>query len=154
MVMYPYFDNRSGCGERMSSESGTDTTRTVVQTYVPAYQREEWDTHAEELGMSRSEFVRSMVQAGRRGFGASPDQDSQPQSAEEGGETTSGDQLREQIIDSIEQRGSLSWDELIETVAGDIEARIEEELDELQQEGTVRHSGRKGGYVVEGLTDE
>lgn len=37
----------------------------AVKTTVPAYQRDEWDQHADELGMSRSEFLRCMVQAGR-----------------------------------------------------------------------------------------
>ena len=61
------------------SESEVDTSRVVVQTYVPAYQREEWDDHAEALDMNRSEFVRTMVQAGRRGFGGAVDGDSEPE---------------------------------------------------------------------------
>jgi len=46
-----------------------DTERVTVRTYVPKYQRDEWDDHAEDLDMSRSEFIRTMVQAGRRTFG-------------------------------------------------------------------------------------
>ena len=54
-----------------------DTVRTSVRTYLPEYQKAKWEEHAEELGMSRSEFVRTMVQAGRRGFleGGSPPSD-------------------------------------------------------------------------------
>src|SRR6056297_3280818 len=42
--------------------------RRSVKTYVPAEQKDRWREHADELGMSQSEFVRTMVQAGRRGF--------------------------------------------------------------------------------------
>ena len=53
--------------------------RTSVRTYVPEYQKEAWAAHADELDMSQSEFVRTMVQAGRSGFEppeSAPDQDS------------------------------------------------------------------------------
>ena len=49
---------------------GEDTSRTQVRTYVPAYQKSEWESHADELDMSQSEFVRTMVQAGRTRFGS------------------------------------------------------------------------------------
>ena len=45
--------------------------RRSVKTYVPAEQKDRWQEHADELGMSQSEFVRTMVQAGRRGFSLS-----------------------------------------------------------------------------------
>jgi len=128
----------------------------VVQTYVPAYQREIWDDHAEELDMSRSEFVRTMVQAGRRGFGAEPPgEGTETRNSEERRDGGIGSErpLQERIVESLEEQGPLSWDELRETVAGDIEEQIESTLSELQSEGKVRHSGRKGGYVLNG-TDE
>ena len=40
--------------------------RKVVKAYVPAYQKERWQEHADELGMNQSEFVKCMIQAGRR----------------------------------------------------------------------------------------
>jgi hypothetical protein len=43
--------------------------RTPVTTRVPAYQKEVWEDDADELGMSQSEFVRTMVQAGRHELG-------------------------------------------------------------------------------------
>ncbi len=48
--------------------SDDSTERAVVRTYVPAYQKAHWQDHADELDMSQSEFVRTMVQAGRSGF--------------------------------------------------------------------------------------
>jgi len=119
-----------------------DTSRTVVQTYVPAYQREEWDEHAEQLGMSRSEFVRSMVQAGRRGFGADPN----PVGEETNGETA--ESLDERVREELSASGALSWEELLAAVTGDIESRLDESLKRLQTTDELRYSGRQGGYVL------
>jgi len=129
------------------SESDVDTSRVVVQTYVPAYQRDEWDNHAAELEMSRSEFVRAMVQAGRRGFGGSP-VDNREETTESSREQ-SADQLPDRITRLLENHGALSWDELLSALTDDIESRLEKALDDLQDAGQVRHSGRAGGYVLE-----
>lgn len=137
----------------MAGESEVDTSRTVVQVYVPAYQRAQWDEHAEKLDMSRSEFVKSMVQAGRRGFGADDvDTSEEARTAETtqtGDPLASEDLLRERILDCLDEHDCLSWDDLLTEVAGDIEDRIENVLGTLQSEGTIRHSGRKGGYVLD-----
>jgi hypothetical protein len=130
----------------MSNESELDTSRAVVQTYVPAYQRDEWDQHADELDMSRSEFVRAMVQAGRRGFGAETAQETSQTGSDGGG---AGDSLEDQIVHQIEQSGALSWNELVTELTGDIESRLEEALGKLQENDRVRHSGPAGGYVLE-----
>jgi hypothetical protein len=127
------------------SETERDTSRTVVQTYVPAYQREAWDEHAEQLDMSRSEFVRTMVQAGRRGFGADPEPET-----ESGTATSSQESLDDQVRDAIETSGPLSWEELLAAVTGDIESRLEATLRRLQDSDELRYSGRRGGYVLEG----
>ena len=132
----------------MSSETGADTSRAVVQTYIPSYQRDEWDEHAEELDMSRSEFVRTMVQAGRRGFGADPEMESGPDAGEDGSDGESADAIEERVVESLRE-GPLSWEELRDAVAGNIEQQIEDALGRLQEQGRVRHSGRKGGYVLE-----
>jgi hypothetical protein len=127
------------------SESEADTSRTVVQTYVPAYQREEWDDHAEQLGMSRSEFVRTMVQAGRSGFGA------EPATAGESDEESTDESvpLADRVREVLAESGPLDWEDLLAAVTGDIESRLEETLQELQSDDVVRYSGREGGYVLE-----
>ena len=51
----------------MEPETSNDT-RVTINTYVPEYQRDLWKQHAELLDMNLSEFVRAMVQAGRRDF--------------------------------------------------------------------------------------
>lgn len=121
----------------MSSEA---TERAAVKTYVPAYQKEEWRNHAEELDMSLSEFVRSMVQAGRNGFTGN---------TEDGGSadvTPGGEALEDTIRDELAE-GPKSFDDLVAAIRGDTETR----LDSLLQEASdIKYSGRHGGYVLEG----
>jgi len=126
----------------MSSESEVDTEQTVVQTYVPAYQRDAWDEHAEQLEMSRSEFVKTMVQAGRRGFGAETRSDGADSDA-------GGGDLEERIVEGLRESGPLSWEELFAEVTDDIETRLEAALQRLQDENRIKYSGPEGGYVLE-----
>lgn len=131
------------------SESEPDTSKVVVQTYVPAYQREEWDDHAAELDMNRSEFVRSMVQAGRRGFGGGSESNVQknPPGDHDSAPDPQGRDL-ETAIEAELQEGPVSWDDLVESIVGDVESNVEQALEELQNGGAVRYSGPKDGYVL------
>ena len=139
-----------------------DTSQAPVKTYVPAYQRDEWDEHADELDMSRSEFVRTMVQAGRRGFnpgGDGPETPSQapPETEENSGPNTTGSNssgeptshadIEDSVLDAIAD-DCLSWDELRAELTADIERQLEETIDQLQAEGLIKHSPRQGGYVL------
>jgi hypothetical protein len=127
------------------AESGVDTERTVVKTYVPAYQREEWDDHAEELDVSRSEFVRSMVQAGRRGF-----EGTQPPACDDSDEQVEGGaDVESTVLETLSADEYLSWDQLLAAVTEDIEDRLEATLQQLQAADRVRYSGRNGGYTLE-----
>jgi hypothetical protein len=128
----------------------TDSERTRVQTYVPAYQKATWEEHAEELGMTRSEFVRTMVQAGRRGFvldsassesSGGPSSDSNPQ----------GERTEDVVVAHLSEEGPLDWDQLLDRLTEDVESRLDEALTALQDANRLRYSGRDGGYV---LTDE
>ena len=144
------------------SDPKVDTERVSVRTYVPRYQREQWDEHAEELDMSRSEFVRTMVQAGRRSFdeadaqdpahasdpAESVDQATGTAGASSPGSTPTGD-LRDQVLAALSTDEYRSWDELLAVATEDIEDRLEATLQELQEAGRVTHSGRNGGYTLD-----
>jgi len=129
-----------------------DDTETVqVKTRVPAYQREAWREAADRLEMSQSEFVRTMVQAGRSGLeGAeSAGESSNPEEATPSGSNPGGNGLEERVLATLSDAGeAVSWDELVEALVGDFEERLEETL---QASDRVRYSGREGGYV---RTDE
>ncbi|EMA36653.1 DUF5805 domain-containing protein [Halobiforma nitratireducens] len=124
----------------------TDTSRKTVKTYVPAYQKAEWQAHADELGMSQSEFVRTMVQAGRRGF--EPDRE-EPDST---GSDPGGHGLERQVLELLSS-DTYSWEELLDAVSADIESRLDETLEGLQAKNEIRYSGRHGGYTTVGDRD-
>jgi hypothetical protein len=124
-----------------------ETDRVAVKTYVPRYQKDVWQNQASELDMSQSEFVRSMVQAGRRDFefeGVEPGS---------GGATPSGEGLEERILAVLASEGPLEWDELVGELIDGFEDELEETLQGLQAENRVQYSGRDGGYIV-GEADE
>jgi hypothetical protein len=132
--------------------SEADTERTVVKTYVPAYQRQEWDDHADELDMSRSEFVKTMVQAGRRGFGAEEtatgaETESDPD-REDGSDSGTSENLEAEVLEMLSE-GPRDWEELLAELTAEIEDDLDETLQSLQAAGEVRYSGRDGGYVLE-----
>jgi hypothetical protein len=144
------------------AEQTVDTERVSVNTYVPAYQREKWDDHAEELDMSRSEFLRTMVQAGRRHF--DPDSDSAEIAVESADaaddETTderpagtdtsqSAGDLEKRVVEILETEQFLTWDQLVAELTDDIEERLETTLEHLQSSNRIRYSGRNGGYTLE-----
>jgi hypothetical protein len=127
------------------TESGE---RVAVRTYVPADQRERWRTEADDMGMSQSEFVRTMVQAGRRDFelGGS----SNPVEGHVPAVTPGGDGLEDRVLETLEAQGPQGWDDLVDALAGDFEDRLEAALDELQSANRIKYSGRDGGYVIDG----
>ncbi|QDX41260.1 DUF5805 domain-containing protein [Salarchaeum sp. JOR-1] len=120
--------------------------RTSVKTYVPRWQKEEWVSDAEELDMTQSEFVRAMVQAGRQniqigaGEGGSEDLDPGGDGVETG--------LKEDVRSCLESEGTLGWDELLAAVTDDVEDRVEEAIQSLEDEGAVRYRPREGGYTL------
>ncbi|MFB6178924.1 MAG: DUF5805 domain-containing protein [Halorientalis sp.] len=132
----------------MATEGDSDTFRTAVRTYVPAYQKETWERQAEELDMSLSEFVRTMVQAGRRGFagGQTPDGDHEHADADDTG-IESNDDLEARVVSALAESEPLSWDELLAAVTGDIESALDDTLQRMQAANRIQYSGRDGGYV-------
>lgn len=131
----------------MSGEE-PDTARKSVKTYVPAYQKEIWQEHAEDLGMSQSEFVRSMVQAGRRDF------DLDTGTTDTADATPSGERLEEQVLGILKSEGALGYEELLSTLIGEFEDTLEQTMQELQADNRIQHSPRVGGYRTVEARDE
>ena len=125
--------------------------RVSVQTYVPAAQRQVWRDEADEMDMSQAEYVRTMVQAGRRSFDLA-----------DGGSTGAGigegagspdanpgvSGLKDRVLGVLETEEVADWDDIRAAVTDDIDDRLEEALSELQGEDAIRYSGRRDGYVV------
>ncbi|NHN40348.1 hypothetical protein G9C85_01685 [Halorubellus sp. JP-L1] len=135
--------------------SEPDVDRTVVKTYVPRYQKDEWVAHAQALGMSQSEYVRTMVQAGRRDFAVDPfpERDGDQGTGEgrstpddgDGSDAGDGSEFEDRVFELLREE-TRSWDELLEAVTDDVETRLEDALQALQADNRVVYSGRNGGY--------
>ncbi|QLC34514.1 hypothetical protein EFA46_009965 [Halarchaeum sp. CBA1220] len=130
----------------MSSED--DAERTSVKTYVPRYQKESWKERADELGMTQSEFVRTMVQAGVRDLGLDGAGASGSDGGDDVGEDDGGAGLDARVVAELRERGVADWETLLTALTGDFEERLEETLAALDDEGTIRYSPRDGGYVL------
>jgi hypothetical protein len=133
----------------MADESH-DTSRSAVKTYVPAYQKRIWAEHADDLGMSQSEFLSTMVQAGRRGFDSAFDENSEPTAGSTDAATAGAGELEARIEAVLADAGPLSWDQLVTELTDDIEERLDDALQDLQSENRVSYSGRSGGYTLAG----
>lgn len=137
----------------MSNSGHQETTdQAVVKTYVPSYQKASWKAQADDLGMSQAEFVRTMVQAGRKEF----EIDSSPTDPERSSPPADpgGNDLERRVLDSLKSAGVLSWDGLVDSLSSNFEDRLEAALDSLQEDNRVRYSGRDGGYTVVDGVDE
>lgn len=121
-----------------------ESTRVSVKTYVPQYQKQEWIDHAESLNMSQAEFVRTMVQAGRRGFKTGD----QPETVEVGSpDATPGvNGLKTRLLEVIESGEYPGWDMLLTELAGNFEDRLEDAIAELEATNRIRYNPRNGGY--------
>jgi hypothetical protein len=145
-------------------ESELDTSRASVVVYTPAYQRDEWDKEAEELGMSRSEYLRMIIQAGRKHFNHNKGQErltsmGKPETpipdSEHPSNTFSDDiSLKTQILESISTEEYLTWNEIVDIVVDDIERYIDKTLDELRESNQIKYDGQKGGFTEMPQADE
>ncbi len=128
--------------------------RVAVKTYVPQYQKQEWKDHADELEMSTSEFVRTMVQAGRSDIalpdGRSPAGSGEPSDSRAPSHVVSDGSsgFKPRIEAVLGKRGALEWDELVDALVDDVESELDEALQDLQAENAVVYSGRIGGYTL------
>ena len=130
--------------------------RVAVKTYVPQFQKERWADHADELDMSQSEFVRSMVQAGRRKFDVPSTTEAkrveEPTSGHSGSTENrggvGGNGFEDRILGVLSPEDALDWDELVSALVGDVETELEDTLETLQSSNRVRSSGKEGGYVL------
>jgi hypothetical protein len=136
---------------------GDETERAAVQTYVPTYQKELWTEDADRMGVSRSEFIRMMVQAGRNEFElpSSSEPNERPVDEDHSSPTQNGgNPFRERVLETLSLDKPRSWDELVDALTEELETELDQTLEELQQDNVVRYSGRQGGYIIRETHDE
>lgn len=113
--------------------------RKRVRTSAPEDQIEIWEKEADEMNVTRAEYMRTMIQAGRRNFGLAEPQDT----AE-----SDGIDVEERVIEALEQHGELSWDELLEIAVGDVEEEVESTINTLEENDRVQVSLRNNSVSL------
>ncbi len=121
-------------------ESAKNEPFEVVKTSIPKSQKSEWKTHADELGMSQSEFIRTMVQAGRKGF------EGVGLNGEKSGPTPRGKALKSRIQKHLVD-GPMNFEKLCDELAGDLEDEVETALEDLKENGVIEQRTR-GGFEL------
>jgi len=131
---------------------GKETKRVGIQ--FPNQVVDKLESEADERGLSRSEYLRRMISAGRRDLGISDGEETASKLESKQQPTTrvvSEDTLRKQILQHLEEgRDNPKPDEkLLSEVRGEIDDRIRDKLADLQEEGLVSYYGGKGYYITE-----
>jgi hypothetical protein len=93
--------------------------------------------------MSLSEFVRAMVQSGRKPFELDP---AEPDSHDA---TPGVDGLEEHVLDVLRE-DPCTWDELLDELSDHFADYLEETLEVLQSENQIQYNPRKGYTVTDG----
>lgn len=121
-----------------------DTSRTRVQTYVPAYQKARWADDADEMSMSLSEFVRCMTQAGRRGFDAASIKPEPERADPRTG--LDAETVRKRARAMLEAVEPLTFDEMHTLLVSDLESTLDDALIAMQDDGEALRA--KDGYCL------
>ncbi|MFP4591095.1 MAG: DUF5805 domain-containing protein [Halobacteriales archaeon] len=108
--------------------------RVAVKTYVPREQKQLWEDHAENLEMTLSEYLRTMVQSGRSPFEVEKDRSSDA--------NPRGDDLETTIRDILAE-GPATFEDLSDEIIGSLEEQLDRTLMEMDK---VVISGRTGEY--------
>lgn len=121
----------------------------------------DWKAHAEDMGMSVSEFIQAMVEAGRKKFDrgvVEPDETLQDirqernrllEELEHAEETI--DLLKQEthtverqaILDYLEENDRASFEELVEHIGKTVPERASQHIDLLIQEGDIQEENGK-----------
>ena len=123
----------------MSHSSTQD--RVVVKTTIPREQKERWAADAETLDMSQSEFIRTMVQAGRSAIDGfvleGPPDHSDPR----------GNVLERVVLEILSE--PLSFDELEQQCTEQFPQILEDIVANLHERGMIDYTPRGNITTVE-----
>lgn len=112
--------------------NGTNNVNWCVT--LPEEIAEEWDASREELDMAtKAEYIRSMVEAGRKQLSlVSPF------------ESSEAGTHRDQILAILDEDEFKDWDDIRNQLVEDLEDELENELEALTQTDRVDYSPRRG----------
>lgn len=123
--------------------SSDERDRVQVKTTIPAYQKRAWQDDADEFGMSLSEFVRSMVQAGRRGY----EHDRVNRGDDD---ATPGVEAVEMAILDVLRDGPMNPDELRRETLRSLEEEFQPAFERLESENRIQYDVEREGFVPTG----
>lgn len=115
----------------------------TVKTTVSPDQKAAWAEEADQFDMSQSEFVRTMVQAGRHWFDL---ENLQPQSQDA---DPRGNVLEDRVLAILGEREPIQFDDIVASITDDIESQVDGILQSLHSAGRVHHSNVDGYSLVE-----
>lgn len=113
----------------------------TIEVTVPPDLLRAWNRRADTANLALSEYVVRMTEAGRMSARM------QPARAEERA-AMSVDQLAEEVVEELRHQEAVSWEQLVDAISRNLERRLEEVLEGLQEDDVVRYSGLKGGYQL------
>lgn len=102
--------------------SDTEEQQVSAKTYIPSYQLTAWESDANAREMSTSEFIRTMVQAGRKGFGDTPSAGPHP-----------GGSGLERTLQDLLADEPMTLDELL----AELERKTEQTLEQCKENGRI-----------------
>lgn len=102
-------------------------------------QIEVWDEVADEMGVSRSQALRLLIQAGMHNLQCEPA--NTPANQSQSGITNQA--VRSEVRAAVEGE-PVEFDDLVEAVAGDLEEQIARAVEELTESGVIAYRPGKG----------
>ncbi len=122
--------------------------KVTVKTYVPESQKAIWVEQAEKLDMSQAEFIRCMVQAGRRTFENGGEPASETVTAEinesKSAHTQHPADLAETVLAIVREYGPVGKEEIL----AHFEDSIADILGELLEQEEISWDPHGDGYVL------
>lgn len=112
----------------------------MVPISCPENQVEQWDKLADEMGASRSEFVRMMTQAGIRNMHLAPDNSSQSESHTPG---IALEDVKNEVRATV-QDDPKEFDELVDEATGELEEMLSRAVNDLQDTGELSYRAGEG----------
>jgi hypothetical protein len=114
------------------TDEGTKRVHTSIS--APEATMNRWDERAGELDMSRSEYIRTMVEAGDKNLSIASPLDS----------IAADKSLKNRVLDLLEEDEYKDWDTVLRELTEEMERELEEILNELLDEGRIDFSPRQG----------
>lgn len=120
-----------------NSDDADPHENVTVTVSMPRRMRDEIEDDRDELDMGRSEYVRSMIDAGRRQLAA----------VDEDGPSSERDALREQILEQLpsDETEAVHQDEIAEEIIDPMQEKV---LRILSEEDQIKHSAIHDGFYA------